>query len=114
MAKWRYFLEKEVEGLEPEFVSLLDMARHQAGIPFLITSGKRSTDQNERAMGVDGSAHIKGLAVDIRCNNSGDRYKMLKALLGVGIKRIGVYNAHLHCDMDPEKPQEVIWTGNSH
>ena len=39
MNKWKYFSEKEVQGLESEFVAKLEKARHEAGIPFIITSG---------------------------------------------------------------------------
>jgi zinc D-Ala-D-Ala carboxypeptidase len=112
--KPRYFKDAEIEGLDAELVAMLDWARGRSGVPFVITSGKRTPEQNERAMGVDASAHIKGLAVDLRCDNSPDRYKMVQALLLAGFKRIGVYNAHVHVDRDPDLPQEVCWIGVSH
>lgn len=114
MAKWKYFSEQEVEGLEPEFVAKLDMARHEAGVPFKITSGKRSSADNERAMGVEGSAHIKGLAVDLACDDSSTRFRMVRSLFNSGIERIGVYDRHIHVDVDPEKPRFVLWVGISH
>ena len=114
MAKWKYFSEQEVEGLEPEFVAKLDMARHEAGLPFKITSGKRTSADNERAMGVEGSAHIKGLAVDLACDDSLTRFRMVRSLFNAGIERIGVYDRHIHVDVDTEKPQYVMWVGISH
>lgn len=109
-----FFKPEEIEGLDPELVAKLDWARGRSGVPFVITSGKRSPEENERVMGVDASAHIKGLAVDLRCDNSPDRYKMVQALILAGFRRIGVYNAHLHCDLDTDLPQDVMWQGISH
>lgn len=109
-----YFKPEEIEGLDAELVAKLDWARGRSGVPFIITSGRRTPEDNERVMGVDASAHIKGLAVDLRCSDSTARYKMLQALLLVGFKRLGVYDKHLHCDLDPDLPQEVVWIGVSH
>lgn len=114
VTKWRHFQQSEVEGLDQELVAKLDMAREQAGVPFTITSGKREPKSNIEAGGVGDSSHLKGLAVDLRCSNSLDRYQMIKALLLVGFQRIGVYDQHIHCDLDTTLPQEVIWTGVSH
>lgn len=112
--KPNFFSEQEVAGLDFELVAMLDWARGRAGIPFIITSGKRTQKENIAAGGVDASSHLKGLAVDLKCDNSPDRYHMIQALLLAGFKRIGVYNAHIHCDRDTTLPQEVVWTGVSH
>lgn len=112
--RWTFFKDSEVEGLDPEFVAKLDLARSKAGIPFVITSGKRSQENNSAIGGVGDSSHLRGMAVDLRCASSQDRYKMVSALLSVGIKRIGIYNAHCHADADPTLLQEVIWIGESH
>lgn len=112
--KPHYFTEAEVEGLDSELVAKLDWARGRAQVPFIITSGKRSPAENERVMGVDASAHIKGLAVDLRCADSPTRYRMLQALILAGFKRIGIYDKHLHVDLDESLPQEVAWVGVSH
>lgn len=114
MSRWTYFKESEVEGLDPEFVAKLDLARSKAGIPFVITSGKRSQENNSAIGGVGDSSHLRGLAVDLRCSSSPDRYKMILALLSVGIKRIGIYDKHCHVDADLTLPQDVIWIGESH
>jgi len=111
--KWVYFKEHEVEGLDHELVAMLDRARHKAGIPFLITSGKRTAERNRIVGGEEDSSHMLGLAVDLKCSYSGDRYRMLKVLLEVGFNRIGIYNQHLHCDLDRGKIPNVIWAGTS-
>ena len=90
------------------------MARNKADIPFTITSGKRSSDINEQAGGVQDSSHISGKAVDLACADSPDRFKMVSALLAVGFRRIGIYEKHCHVDVDETKPQDVAWIGTSH
>lgn len=112
--KYNYFKPEEVIGLDCELVAKLDWARGRAGVPFVITSGKRTVEENTKAGGVSESAHMKGLAVDLRCADSNARYCMVQALVLVGFKRIGLYTKHLHCDLDPTLPQEVIWMGESH
>lgn len=86
------------------FVGKLDRARTQSGVPFVISSGFRAGD--------DG-AHGLGRAVDIRCRDSRSRFCILKALLGQGFKRIGVYDKHIHVDDWPDGDQRVIWWGTS-
>lgn len=111
---WKHFSEKEVEGLSLDLVDLLDKAREIAGIPFVITSGFRVDKENQAVGGVDHSAHANGTAVDLACSISPDRFKMLKSLLQVGFNRIGVYDRHIHADVDLTKDQNVIWWGISH
>ncbi len=107
--RYKHFSEKEVEGLKPFFVSRLDVAREWAGVPFVITSGKRDAENNP---GVEDSAHLKGLAVDLRCQDSVNRYRILAGLFRAGFYRIGCYSLHIHVDADDEKPQRVVWLGD--
>lgn len=119
---WKYFSDTEIAGLSTELVSKLDTARHVAGVPFRITSGKRNTDDNERAMGVEGSSHIKGLAVDLGLGHLPEgyernhaRFMMIKGLIAAGFTRIIPYEKHTHVDVDTEKPQETMpLGGDSH
>jgi uncharacterized protein YcbK (DUF882 family) len=110
----KHFSADEVRGLDPRLVALLDHARGLAKVPFRITSGYRTALENESAGGVFDSSHTRGLAVDLACFDSRARMRMLTALIMVGFKRVGVYNAHLHADIDESMPQEVIWVGTSH
>lgn len=117
MSNFKYFKPEEIEGLDPELVAKLDTARHVAGIPFVITSGRRTVDENEKATGIDRSAHIKGLAVDLRLEDkpeSYSRYLLVNALLSAGFKRIGIYDHHIHVDIDNTLPTPRIWIGTSH
>jgi hypothetical protein len=105
---YKHFSEDEVRGLNPRLVLMLDWARDRAGVPFIIKSGRR-----EEGIGVEDSAHIKGLAVDLACTLSRERFKILEALFWVGFHRIGVYDLHVHADIDISKPPEVCWWGKS-
>lgn len=115
---WRYFAEKEVKCLEPELVAMLDRARHIAGIPFIITSGFRTAESNFVAGGKDNSAHLRGLAVDIRCDDSRSASLIKRALYEVGFRRVGNYFmvigdqavwAGIHVDIDETLDQDVEW-----
>jgi len=88
----------------------LDKARRYAGQAFIITNSYRDPDSD---IGVPDSAHKKGMAVDIRANDSRTRYNVLRGLLAAGFQRIGVYDKHLHADVDASKPTGVVWIGTS-
>lgn len=91
-----------------DFLHKLDEARELAGVPFIITSGYRTPQHNLDVGGRVGSSHIKGLAVDISCDNSGHRERILTALIQVGFKRIGIAKSFIHTDLDHDKPN-AIW-----
>jgi len=108
--KYKYFADWEIVGLKSELVEKLDQAREKAGIPFVITSGKRTTISNAEVGGVNSSAHLTGEAVDLRARDSHEHYLITKALLEVGITRISRgYPKHIHCDIAKDKPQEVLF-----
>lgn len=96
--------------MKPFFIELLENAREEAGIPFIITSGYRTRAHNKKVGGVNGSSHTKGLAVDIRCHKSDARSLIIRAALKVGISRIGIADRFIHLDADLDKTQDVIWT----
>ena len=108
-----YFTDAEVEGLDPELVELLNQARGLAGVPFVITSGRRSEESNQNAVGVKDSAHLKGLAVDLRARESLNRFKILRGLICAGFERIGLYDGHIHADIDTDKIAPVCWLGGA-
>lgn len=106
---FKYFKENEVKGLEIELILMLDKARDEAGIPFVITSGLRSEEENKRVGGVTDSAHLKGLAVDLRCNNDKERFYIVRALIKTGFQRIEIAKDHIHTDIDKTKKQCIMW-----
>ncbi len=120
--EWKYFKLNETTGrkndnemgriadLNTELVDMLDRAREIAGVPFAINSGYREPAYNKKIGGVNESAHTERLAVDIRCRNSTERFKITTALLEVGFKRLGQGNSFIHADISKTLPQEVMWT----
>lgn len=122
MSNYHYFNDEEVAKwqLQAETWAMLDMARDKAGIPFIITSGKRTSEQ-EIALkgGVRDSSHITGYGVDLSTDGDGHRLcLMLVGLILAGFRRFGIYHDqnfvphHLHVDNDPDllaKTGPDIW-----
>ncbi len=104
----KYFKEIETN-MNQEFLFVLDEAREFAGIPFIINSAYRSPE-HPLSIKNPSSSHIKGLAVDIKATDSVTRFKIVKALVEVGFKRIGIADTFIHVDLDLDKTQNVIWT----
>lgn len=94
--------------MDGTFLKDLDAARTLAGVPFKVNSAYRSIDYEFQHGRTGTSSHCKGLAVDIACNNSAQRLKMVKALLLCGFCRIGIYKNFIHVDKDPDKVA-CIW-----
>ncbi len=101
--------------MSEKILDMLDLAREKFDKPIKITSGFRTEAYNKdlKARGYKASSkssHLKGLAVDIHCNNSKDRFELVDILLDVGFNRIGIANTFIHADIDEDKPSHVIWT----
>ncbi len=99
------------EGIKDNLVFHLQMAHdllptHRV---MIITSGYRCEEHNKEVGGIEDSAHKKGLAADIKCEDSSYRFLLVNALIKVGFKRIGRYDNFIHCDLDESKPQKVMW-----
>ena len=101
--------------MDDGFLLKLDEARIRAKIPFIITSGWRSKETNERLIkegykASPNSSHLKGLAADIKCTNSADRLTIVKSLIDSGFKRIGISDKgnFIHVDLDESKAP-ALW-----
>lgn len=112
----KYFSEKEFacpccgqNKMNQAVKDSLDSARHDAGIPFIITSGYRCKKHNTEVGGSEFSSHMNGTAVDISVLNSQHRYIILVTLLAEGFNRIGIGSNFIHADMDRSKPGDVVW-----
>lgn len=118
MNKWEYFTDTETEGMNDDFMVKLVAARKKTieldplrkGVPFRGTSWRRSLDKNQSVIGaVPDSAHLSGLAVDLRVYSSQEAGMVIEALILSGINRIGIYvdanwqTVHIHCDGDLSK-----------
>lgn len=116
--KSKYFSPREfelcnppcsIDDMQQSFLDTLDRIRDMAGIPLVLNCAFRSVDY-DLAKGRSGeSAHCVGLAVDIRCSTSVNRFKILKAAITCGIRRIGIGKNFIHLDIDKTLPQNVIF-----
>jgi len=99
--KWFSVAEVEKYKLHPDLWVILDKAREIAGVPFIITSGFRTPEENKKAGGKSNSAHLRGLAVDIV---SGDNFKRSKILKGLAPFLDDIFleeaRKHFHIDID--------------
>ena len=85
------------------FLLTLDKIRADYGKPLRVNSGYRSMEHNLKIGGRVGSSHCKGMAVDLHCNNSGDRTLLLAAIYKAGIVRVGIAKTFIHIDIDNNK-----------
>lgn len=110
--KYRNFSDKEVAKfkLKDELWKLLDDMRDYCGFPFVISSGLRTKEENDKlSKSVEDSAHLTGEAADISCPDSIKRFKMIEACNKFGVKRYGIGKNFIHIDIDKTKPQNVTW-----
>ena len=96
--------------MSKEMLSKLDMIREEYGKPIHVNSGYRTEAHNEKVGGKPASSHLKGLAVDIACSESRERFNLIKLFLKHGINRIGIAKNFIHIDIDNDKAPNVIWT----
>ena len=97
-------------GMDRHFLELLDRAREDAGIPFVITSGFRTVRHNAGLKGsTPNSAHLSGRAADIRALTGRDKWLIVAAAVRNGIRRIGIGRNFVHVDNDASLPNPTIW-----
>lgn len=96
--------EHDLSELDPHFRIALERLESELGRELVITSAYRRGDR---------LSHGRGMAVDIACDDSSLRFLILKAALGLGFFRIGVYNRHVHLDLCTDLPHPTIWLGVS-
>jgi|TARA_R100000482_G_C5129519_1_gene150965 hypothetical protein len=101
------------KNMKKEFLIMIDKAREISGVAYKITSGFRTPNHNEtlKKQGYKASptsSHLKGVAADISCLDSGTRQKILNGLIMAGFTRIGISDTFIHCDCDSSK-NDAIW-----
>lgn len=108
------FDSPEIQGsgqmMDDKILTMLEDAREIFDKPIIINSGFRTPKHNAHVGGTSSSSHLKGLAVDISCTNSSDRFELLQILISTGFNRIGMGNTFIHVDIDTTKSPNVLWT----
>jgi hypothetical protein len=112
----RYFKDEELAckccgklKLDFHFADKLDLARQNANVPFVVTSGYRCPTYNISVGGKKDSSHIHGKAADILTPTSFHRFWIMYGLIKAGFDRIGVGKDFIHADMDDTKAEGVLW-----
>lgn len=113
-----YFKEKEfnncvpscsLQDMDQEFINKLDRLRETIGIPLVLNCAYRSKE-HDLSKGRSGTGdHPKRKGVDIRCNTSQNRYRILHAAFKLGFKRIGVAKSFIHVGDGDNLPKDVVW-----
>lgn len=121
MRELRYFKPHEFEcpvhcgqclgKMDEVLLAKLDELRHRVEEPLIINSGYRCEARNRMVGGAPASSHMKGLAVDIACECSTLRFKLVKHAIELGFRRIEPMDTWVHLDIDPDKPQDVMFFG---
>ncbi len=91
-------------------VGKLQIARTNAGVPFIVTSACRCEKHNKDVGGVKNSFHTQGLACDIKFKDNVQLFKIVKGLLEADFKRILIYpkKSFIHVDIGKDAPQDII------
>ena len=115
----RYFEESEFackcgcglgfNQMNDTFLGRLIFARGWSDVPYVIRSAVRCIEHNKREGGSPTSSHLIGLAVDIACQSSQARYKILHGLQVMKFTRFGIYKDFIHVDLDGSKPEKLMW-----
>lgn len=101
-----------------DVITALQLARNDYGEAMAISSGGRCRKHNMSVGGKITSEHLiedkfgdekESDAVDIEYKTSGQRFKLLKALMDNGFKRLGIGKTFIHAGKSKKKAQEVIW-----
>jgi hypothetical protein len=87
----------------------LQVARDILGEPMVFTSGYRCLRVNKAVNGVLTSAHLSGMAVDIKFTSQDHAKKIIDAVIKAGFKRIGLGWSFIHVDIDLTKPHPACW-----
>ena len=106
-----YFPELINQNINPKALQMLNAARHEAQIPFTITSTHRTPEHSVEVGGLKNDAHTESpcSAFDINCNDSISRFKIVRACLLAGFRRVGLNAKHVHVDVSSALPDGVFW-----
>jgi hypothetical protein len=102
--------KEKLASLNPAFQETLTKISAKLPFTLFITEG---VPANKEGSHVSESEHFEGLGVDVRAASGWERYMIVKTALELGIKRIGVYNKHVHLGASEKLPKPVIWAGTS-
>jgi len=95
--------------IDPRVEAIVEKIERDVGQRIPVASGYRCEKHNREVGGSETSSHLKGLASDLGCKKSRLRFMTLRALIRLGIHRIGIGKKGIHFDIDRSKDPEVAW-----
>lgn len=99
--------------MDKDSLDMLEVARDEAGVPFVITSTYRTPEQSVSVGGLNNDAHTEQpcSAYDIQYKDHSARAMIIFGLAKAGFRRIGVnkLNHHVHVDNSPNLPKPAFW-----
>lgn len=104
-------MKGQIANLHPKLMEVLIELERRMGFELNVNSGYRDPGHNEDVGGVPDSEHTYDPAegADVLCLRSVTRFKMIKTLLDMGIRRIGNGQTFVHVGISKDKPQDVLW-----
>ena len=99
-----------LDNLSEALIRFLAQIENWSDVIIVLTSGSRCIFHNAQVKGARNSAHLRGLAADIFCASSKDRWNIITAATTVGINRIGIGDTFVHLDIDPLLTPQRMWT----
>ena len=101
----------EITNLHPDLFKVLTELERRMGFELQVNSGYRDPEHNKDVGGVEGSEHTYDPAEgsDVFCQRSTTRYKMVKTLMEMGVRRIGIGKTFVHVGISKDKPQDCLW-----
>lgn len=98
--------------LHPDLMVVLTQLERRMAFELHVTSGQRDVDNNTAVGGVPNSEHTYSPAkgADVRCLSSAIRYKMLRELFSMVVRRIGIGETFIHIGIASNKPLDCAWT----
>jgi len=101
--------------MDSEFMTSIEHARIQAGVPFVVGSGYRCKKHNKAIGGAKDSEHAKGLAGDISFKNLRQAFRIVYGLVQAEFTRIKIYKyksqkrGWIHADKSKSKSKPDEW-----
>ena len=104
--------------ISPTLLRVISWLTAAIGYKLTITSGWRSEEHNTKVGGHPHSPHMYGMAVDIACQNSAERFNIIAELMDEDINEhlwgVGIYDKHIHIDVKPRNDgKRKMWIGKS-
>lgn len=115
MSKWIYFSDEETKNMTDDICFRLDRAREFYGYPIVLICGYRTPEHNAEIGGVPNSAHVKGMAADLKApQDPFMRERMAWAFGSAGFRNVESAPKHFHVATDPTVPQNAFYQGVDH